>query len=163
MDLFIYNLLCKRGRRRRILLNWHSSKCMDGNDVTTVFYNFSCTILYDPLRVSFHREYLRLFETTTLLKVPYSWLQELDEREFLKQASGRYQPEWKIEHRRELLRDFMLMTMTHKEWGDYCRTYVWVAVCQRMMGEKRVDRFVKEMHNALQGDNDVDKVLCWYP
>lgn len=185
MDLFIFNLLCKRKRRLYILSRWHTSKCMEGESVVEIFANFCSTILYEPLYISFHKDYIRLFKHQDFLKIPYTWLQEQDQKQFIQDViknrgeyferteihlSGAFlfsqckcNPKWKIEHRREFLRDLLFMTITHKEYGQYFREYVWIRVFQTLMLNPKTDRFIREAHHALQGRNDIFQILCWYP
>ena len=182
MDVFFYNLLCKRKQRIFLLIYWHSYKCVHGNDTKSIIHNFFKIILYEPLSISFTPNCINLFNRKDQnLQINYSWLwNNKSHKEFVTNVYNNKHKhfkkietnlltdciipfKWRIEHRRELFKDFVLLTITHKEFGPMFENYIFVHVCQQLMLQNNVDRFVLELHDALQGRNKIETILCWYP
>lgn len=174
-------MLCKKKRRLHILLRWHCSKCTEGDDFETVVANFFKIILYTPLKIALFTTHIQLFQISTQLIIPYSWLNP-HEKSLLqevminrKEYFGNIQNfvndgflmkdykkpiDWSIQHRREILRDFVLFCYSKK---DIHSTYLFLSVCQKLMlNAKNVDRFVLELHNAIQTGYPISNILCVY-
>jgi len=54
-----------------------------------------------------------------------------------------------LENRRETLREFVAFTLGHKEFGPAFK-WIFIRITQRLMTLAHVDRFVFELHYALQ-------------
>jgi len=177
LEIFLYSLLGKRKRRILILTRWHTTKCIEGDSVQNVIYAFFNCLLYEPLALSLHNDYLKLFNVRGL-HIPYEWLLR-NELEYIKKlfvnrveyftskefyVNGTFtlktlRGTLPIQYRRELVRDFIWMVMAQKDGiGDV----IFLRVLQKMLLRDRPDRFVVEMHEALQGRVNVKDVLCVY-
>lgn len=160
------------------MTRWHTTKCVEGKDTEEVLLNFAKIILYQPLEISLHKDYFKLFAIKGL-HIPYDWLlpnerkfiwhvfynriEVFKQREFylngnftLKTLRG----ELPMQYRREILRDlawFCLSTVGKTQIGSV----LFLRVFQKLMIERSApDRFVMEMHEALQGRCKVNEVLC---
>lgn len=173
MDNFLFKLLGKRKRRIYILAKWHSSKCIEGERLEDVMKNFMHCILYNPIEITLYPEYLRIFAIPGL-HIYYSWLRS-DELEFIKEIYLSRKDYFKncnffvdkafrfsgctatfsIQHRRELVRDFVNMYISIKK-----ETFVLLYVCQQMLLNPKVDRFIVDLHHALQGRFNIKEILC---
>lgn len=183
--------MCKRKRRILILTRWHTTKCCDGEDIVTVFFNFFKIILYAPINISIYHDHLRLFNSTQL-KIPYTWLNEWELQFVGKMYKERYGLFKNIEHyhtgstfrcyncklqdsggfypiekRRELLRDFFWLVSKHKVLKEQDRfRFIFLSVCERLIVDRnqqqKCDRFVYELYNAIQGREKFEHILCIY-
>lgn len=184
LDILIYQLLCKKSRRKMILCHWHSgdNPPVEGNSFDKVVANFFDAILYLPLKVSLHNDHLNLFEKP-LLPIPYAWL-ESHERQTVTElvtrrkeyfescelyTSGafslrRYKKhvEWRIEHRRELLRDFIMICLTKKDFGVYPTNQLMLRVSERLLSKPYHDRFIDEVYACVQGKAEYQTILCFF-
>jgi hypothetical protein len=176
VESFIFDIVGKRNRRLLILTRWLKKQI----DIQKLFE----IILYGPVKLEITHDRCQLLDCT-FLDIEYSWLtkQERDmvihffvnrytffsDVQFYK-TEGTFRLRhckydctkvWPIEQRRELLRDFIWLLMSKKELTIEPESLL-VAVGQKMMTEKRCDRFIKEMHNALQGRANVKEILCYY-
>ena len=175
---FLYSLLGKRKRRLLILTRWHTTKCVDGKDTQEVLFNFLQIILYQPLEISLHKEYVKLFAIHGL-HIPYDWLLP-SERKFIMHAfynrlelfkhrefylNGNFtlktlRGELPIEYRRELVRDLVWFSLSMKG-KQQIGAVLFLRIFQKLLIERpEPDRFVREMHEALQGRCKIREVLC---
>jgi hypothetical protein len=168
----LFRLLGKRKRRLHILSKWHSTKSIHGDTLKDVIINFIDCILYKPIEIVMYPEYLRIFPIDGLL-IYYTWLTK-DELEFIKEVylnrkdyfkncnvfmnkAFRFYgctANFKIEHRRELVRDFVNIVQNNE--------YDLLYACQQLLLNPKADRFVHELHNAIQGKYDIKNLLCIY-
>lgn len=186
MDLqnFLYSLLGKRKRRILILSRWHGSSvpianCNSFQEVLIAF--FKC-MLYEPLQISMYPDHLKLFQVQGL-PIYYAWLLP-HEKEFVKHlylnrhdyflikqqfANGQFvfskatipQNYLPIQYRREVVRDFVWMFMARKDFADINHS-VLVYVAQQLLIERlECDRFIIELHAALQGKFELNNMLCF--
>jgi hypothetical protein len=175
---FLYSLLGKRKRRLLILTRWHSTKCVAGDTTEQVMLNFCKCILYEPLELSLHTDHLKLFATTQGLRILYDWLLPNERKYVLHVFVNRYdyfkqekhfylngnftlkaiRGELPEHYRREIIRDFVWMCMSSKH--QPVGAILFVRICQKLLLERPTDRFVREMHEALQGRCKLKDVLC---
>lgn len=182
LQTFLYSLLGKRRPRMMLLIRWHArSASIEGRNVEEVAWNFIHTILYEPLAFSLHSEHIKLFNIPGLY-IPYAWLNP-GQLHFIKQvylrrdlggggrleryAAGGFSlknlfpgEDIKLAWRRELVRDFVWLFLSRKDLPGHD---LFLYIFQRMLLEENVDRFVVEMHEALQGRANPREVLCIYP
>jgi hypothetical protein len=171
VESLVFDTLGKRNRRLLILTRWLTKKV----DIQHMFE----TILYSSVKLELTHDRLQVVET---LDIEYSWLVKSERDMVIKLFVNRlsyfsdvqfYKTEgtfrlrnckveckWPIEQRRELLRDFVWLFMSKK--GVINPEFVLVALCQKMMTEKRCDRFIREVHNALQGRGNLSEILCYF-
>ena len=184
LEQFFYNLLCKRKRRILILTRWHSSKCTEGNDIHTVITNFFKLLLYEPIRFQLHHDHIKIFQGSSL-KIPFIWMNDW-ERSFIcklyvnrKEVFNHVQvftnnglactnckynsaSLWPIENRREMLRDFIWLTLKNKQIHNQ-GYFLFKSVCERLKLEiKEQDQFVNELYNVLQGREKIEHLQCYY-
>ncbi len=168
MDNFLFKLLGKRERRIHILTKWRM-KC---ETLSELIIKFVDCILYSPIDVTMYPEYMRIFPTEGL-EIYYSWL-TCDELEnvktfylkrrdyfkhcnFFKDKAFRLwgcTANFKIENRRELVRDFVNIVKMYE--------YELLYAVQQLLLNPKADRFVKELHEAIQGRYDIKNLLCIY-
>jgi hypothetical protein len=183
MDILLYQVLCKKSRRKMILCHWHSADTqpMEGESFDKVVANFFDAILYLPLKVSLHHDHINLFEKP-ILPIQYAWLEDHEKttikemvskrREYFESCelytSGsfslrRYKKnvEWRIEHRRELLRDFIMICLTKKDFGRYKTDQLMLRVSERLLAKPYHDRFIDEVYACVQGKAEYQNMLCW--
>lgn len=175
-------MLAKRKRRILILARWHTQQCVPGTKINEIVQNFFEILLTQPIQISLYPEYFRIFPVNGL-NIYYSWLfpserafiaslfkrrdEAFAERNFYMNNSfvlrGGVLPKdtFPIEHRRELLRDFVNMFLL-KFSKETLSKYALVYVCQQMMLKTDVDRFVVELHSALQGRFDLNNLHCLF-
>jgi len=185
LEFFIFNLLCKRKRRILILTKWHTTFEPE-KDIASTFHKFFKIILYSPIKLTMYQDYFKLFDNTQDLQIPYKWLlpQEQDfiiklfkEREqvFGKiefYVSGTFSLRnckiqgdnlWSIEHRREILRDFVFLVIKKKDFQH--AHYFLLNMCQKFLADEKIkpDRFIVELHNVLQNRDKFENLKCIYP
>lgn len=177
LENFLYSLLGKRKRRILILTRWHTTKCIFGDTFEEVTFNFFRCILYEPLAISLHKTHLKLFNVNGL-NIPYEWLLPHERQYVLHLFVNRFeyfkQKEFYLnggftlkflrgtlskQYRREILRDFVWMCQTKDSIGSV----IFLRVCQRLLAKPKVcDRFIHELHEALQGRAKMSEILCIY-
>lgn len=169
MDNFLFGLLGKRKRRLHILSKWR----IEATDVKDLIYKFIDCILYKPIEISMYPEYIRIFPMEGL-QIYYTWLTSeelefikelyLNRREYFKKCEVFMHKAFrftgckgnlKIEHRRELARDFVNIIKTNYQ----CDL---LYACQQLLLNPEADRFIKELHEAIQGKYEWKNLLCVY-
>lgn len=173
MDKFLFNLLGKRKRRILILSRWHMSQCVAGNTFEEIMQNFMECVLYKPIEITMYPEYMRIFPIEGL-KIYYNWLFP-EELEFVKELYLKRSEYFKscnffinnafrfsgatakfsIQNRRELVRDFVHMYIAIKK-----EVFTLLYVCQQMLLNRNVDRFIVDLHHALQGRFNIKNIMC---
>ena len=185
MDIssFLFGLLGKRQRRICILTRWLSGSepCVGGENVQSVFKNLFDCLLYAPIHFALFKDHCRVFNVVGM-RIYYSWLTK-DELAFIGQCflnrwelfpkrqfsatsddfflMGMQSVIFPMEQRRELVRDVVLLTLTKKDMW-YAREML-LYVVQQMLLHQWSDRFVYELHNALQGRFPMEQIMCYYP
>ena len=185
MEQFVYNLLCKRKRRILILTRWHTSKSIDGDDAHTVITNFFKLLLYEPINIHLNHDHIKTFAGSSL-KIPFVWMNDW-ERGFIKKlyidrnnvfenvqtfnnnntfvcnkCKFNNASIWPIENRREMLRDFVWMTIQNKKF-QISGPFLFKSVCERLkLDKKNLDQFINELYNALQGREKLEHIQCYY-
>jgi hypothetical protein len=167
-----------------ILCHWHSSASppVEGDSFDKVVANFFDAILYLPLKVSIHNDHLNLFEKP-ILPIPYAWLEPHERqtitelvtkrREYFESCelytSGAFSlrkykktVEWRIEHRRELLRDFIMICLTKKDFGLYPTNQLMLRVSERLLSKTHHDRFIDEVYACVQNKAEYHTILCFF-
>ena len=172
---FLFGLLGKRKRRILILARWH----IPGESIQEIVQTFFQTLLYEPIQISLFPDYFRVFPVNGL-NIYYNWLTS-QERAFIAKlyvernefftdknfyVNGNFclrgpKLDFPLVYRRELVRDFVnLLILKYSKEAPMLPRYVLVYVCQQMMLKKTVDRFILELHSALQGMFNLDLVHC---
>jgi hypothetical protein len=172
MNSFIFDVLGKRNRRLLILTRWFTRKI----DIQ----HFVEMVMFAPLKIEMTQDKIRLLDCD-FLDIEYGWLMK-HEKEYiqtmfiqrytlfedvqffktdgtflLRKTRKTYQC-WQLEQRRELVRDLFMLIMSKKDL-DVVPESVILGICQLM---KRRDRFLSEVHDALQGRGNIAEVLCVY-
>lgn len=171
MNSFIFDVLGKRNRRLLILTRWFQKKI----DITQFFE----MVLFSPLHIEMTQDKIRILNCD-FLDIEYGWLMKHEKETIhsifvqrfsvfqdvqffktegtflLRKTKENY--EWPMEQRRELVRDLIMLVMSKKD-SKVVPESVILQVCQTM---KRRDRFLSEVHDALQGRGNVNEVLCYY-
>ncbi len=151
---------------------------VDGDSIQGIFQKFIEVILYAPIDVQLYPDYLRVFKFPGM-NIYYNWLLP-EERAFVAEmfvnrldyfkvknffANGTFYlagecfGDFPIERRRELIRDFVLIVYTvnkDKSFADY----VILFVTQQLLLRKDHDKFVDDLHEAMQGKFDVRNIMC---
>lgn len=186
LQQFLFNLLCKRKRRRNLMLRFHTRMPFKGATLDQVFQKFIQCILHHPIRLQIGNSYLSCFGGE--LRIHFTWL-TLEERNtvhmivsnkeklfrkitvlesnevimsqciFDKQLTSSYA----IENRRELVRDFVYYLLhVQKDVSKEIYKYYLKKTCLKIITVSReVDRFVFELHNGL-ARNSVQNLLTYY-
>jgi hypothetical protein len=177
---FLYSLLGKRKRRLLILTRWHTTQCVPGETTEEVMCNFCKYLLYEPLELCLYKDHFKLFAIQGL-KIPYDWLLPNERKYILHVFVNRYdyfteqkhfylngnftlkaiRGELPLQYRREIVRDFMWMCMSSKHYP--IGRILFLRICQRLLREHSPpDRFLLQMHEALQGRCKLQDVMCIY-
>lgn len=168
MDNFLFQLLGKRKRRLHIIAKWQ----IEATDVKDLIYKFIDCILYKPIEIIMYPEYIRIFPIEGF-EIYYNWMTS-KELEFIKELYKNRREYFKtcnvfmnkafrfsgctgklkIEHRRELARDFVNIVKNYK--------YELLYACQQLLLNPNADRFINELHEAIQGKYEWKNLLCVY-
>lgn len=178
LESFIFDILGKRNRRLLILTRWLTKEI-------NLQKLFEC-ILYQPVKLQITNDRVRILDCD-FLDIEHGWLTQ-EERKMLetlfvhrytlfgdvqffktegtfmlRQCKINTNKLWPIEQRREILRDFVWLLISKKDIQIYPESLL-LGICQKLIAtRKKPDRFIEEMHNALQGRGNINEVLCVYP
>ena len=173
VESLIFDVIGKRNRRLLILTRWLKKKV----DIQQFFE----IILYKPVQLELIHDRFQLVDCS-FFDIEYSWLTKQEREMVIKLFINRYNYfgdvqfyktegtfrlrqcklvcKWPIEQRRELVRDFIWLLTSKKENNP---EILLLRVCQQLMTqEEKCDRFVKEVHNALQGRGSLKDLICYY-
>lgn len=175
MQELIRSLLCKRRRRIELLMYWHANSVPyeAEMDFHNIIYRFINSILYEPLQVSMHGDYLIIIKD---LKIPYAFLNEKERKIvkdlFINRAEHfgvceffvtnyrltRYRSrlEFSTLHRRELVRDFVVMLLKRQ----YRYALLHVIQTRFLAPESKRDAFIVAVHEVLQGRTKLNELVC---
>lgn len=183
---FIFNLLCKRKRRRNLMLQWHTRMPFKGATLDEVFKQFLECILHSPIQFVILSKYISCFGGKLL--IPFTWLTPTEKsmvtmmvkhkNELFKKIvvlesdevcmqqcvyDKRVTESYAIENRRELIRDFVHYLMyVQKEYSNELCKYFLQRTCLKIISKsKEVDRFVLELHHVLQ-TGKIQNILTFY-
>lgn len=183
----IKQLLTRRKRRTVILYRWHSNATppCPGNTLTDILQEFFRTILYLPISLSMTRDALYPFGLNREgLQIPYRWLlpherklacqiyqqknQLFRKHRTFQQHNGFslseciYPIEWKLQHRRELLRDFITICHIQRNpttWEQLHYALLRTAYYLLHNSQHVCDPFVIPMLRVLFGLCTVEQML----
>lgn len=175
LSYFIFILLCKRERRKQILYQWHIKKPFNSQNLIEIWTNFIDIILHDKIQILMTETSISFWNGK--LEIPYIWLTHEEKQYIINMyiskvkifkmrekyeankfkytqctLTGTLYSIYKLQHRRELIRDFAII----------CKNYRWqlIKCCQCIIikKEKKADRFIYELHNQLQLDGNIENI-----
>lgn len=157
-----------------IVAQWHKSGSLD------TIYQFFDMMLHHPLQLSMHTEYFTIFAGISF-PILYDWLLPQERKIICEMFINRdnlfkhinFSPNTEtffftdckltlnmsIQHRRELVRDFVFLCYTKKDIADIL-PLIMIKISQKLMLLKHCDVFVKRLHYAVQGHGKIEEIIC---
>ena len=181
MEALFYKLFCKRKRRIQVMLLWHSRQPVSGKTAKDVLQTFFKLILDAEICVTITPNRIFFFHNEPGLSLTYDQLAEAElsdlytvyeRRHCLFDSVARYQDgSWKLSEmckepvlsdvcRKELLRDFVHYALGKKP--EMRIDFIYVTQLLIEYNDKRGDRFVRNLHDKLQGKGNINNLLVIY-
>lgn len=177
---FVYSLFGKRKRRQHLLLHWHGGKTppIECHSVPYVFKEFIECILYHKIDVVVTKNDISFFGG--LLPISYKLL-SVEERKFVERlyverttlfkmryeyegnhftlSNFVYLIEYSTQHRREMVRDFLIIGTKMKHLTTFRRDAI--AALQLIISSLVCpDSYVCTAHRILQRNGNIANLLC---
>lgn len=180
VEAFLASLLGKRKRRFPILWCWHARQPVKGETTTDVVYRFVRLLLFSPLQVEMTRQGLTLWPGEPNLMILYSWLTEEELltikwlfrnrhtvfRSIRQSDNGDFelskcklQVKLSLQHRRELVRDFLFMSQMQKPAIAAHLRFALRQAIEQLILEGKVDDLFGSVMVFLNRGCGLDKVL----
>lgn len=182
MKNFLYSLFGKRKRRILILARWHAQPKppieTPQNTLESITQAFITCLLKEPIVLSLYKTHIKVFNVQGM-HIPHEWLfphemqyiNDLYARRFEVNfksrdtfvngtfaLTGLREAELSIQHRRELVRDFIWMVSSRKA-DEHLWKYTLLVVFQQLLLRDR-DPLIVGLHAALQGRANLREILC---